>query len=171
MPGNPLNAVKGFIGQYSRKNTLGIHNIVPMSLYSMDGSDSWDIPVEVMVRVQGKQKIIRRHTYHPTNKGSVKEQWGLDDYQLQIRGVFFLEDSKANATGLHTILQGQIKRLNDFFEVAMVQVNCPLLTLFGIQHMCIESIHFPFSKEGLEVIPWEVKAYSDFRQEELLTAV
>lgn len=51
------------------------------------GAEDWLLPYEPMIRTTGKNIITTRHVAKGRIRGSIKERWTQDDYQIHIEGV------------------------------------------------------------------------------------
>ena len=71
-------------------------------------------------------------------RGSIKERWSQDDYQISINGILM----NPNGDGYPDKDVMALKRL---CEAAKVQVMCPLFEIFSIDQIVIESFDFPFT--------------------------
>lgn len=167
LPSFPIDTINAIANQF-KKTATGTYIIVPLRMSAVNDVVMHEFPIEVMVKIQAKQRMIKRYTHHLSNKGSIKEQWGLDDYSIDIRGMLF---SKEDELGMSDLVKENIKKLDEFLEEGLIKIDCPLLELFDIQYMAIESMNFPFDRGGLEIIPFEIKGVSDFRQDELLELI
>lgn len=129
----------------------------PLS-FDIDG-EQWRLPVDPLISVNGKNVIKRRYVSKAGKdgrRGSVKECWSQDDYDITIAGVLIAEDNAS-----------LIEMLNNLQKVCQkaeaVSVYCEFLNnanTFGIQKIAIESYDFPFTK-GMENQSFTIKAYSD----------
>lgn len=116
----------------------------------------WDLPVDPVMSVNGKNVITRRYVSKSNQRGSVKECWSQDDYEITIAGVLIGLDNDD--------LKFMIARLREFCEAKeAVKVICDYLNCedtFNINYIAIESYDFPFTK-GMENQVFSIKAYSD----------
>jgi hypothetical protein len=137
--------------------TGGINQVVPLSL-RMSGGDWWQVPIEPQVSITGsaviaKRKVAKGHTM----RGTVKEYWALDDYAIQISGVLYGKDRQYP--------RDEVSRLRSFCEAdEAIEVICPILEVFGIDRIVIESFAFPFTK-GEDIQAYEINAVSDVEYE------
>ncbi len=136
-----------------RTNALGIPMTLPLRLkLEEQGSGEWLVPIEPMISLTGRHIIKRRQVNKGKIRGSIKERWAQDDYEITIEGVLLREDG--------SYPNEEVARLKGFCEAAHVQVLNPLLELFGISHIVIESWDFPFTS-GAGNQNYSIKAYSD----------
>lgn len=130
----------------------------PVTL-SYDGDDvynpdSWRIPYEPIVSVQGKNVIIRNPVLKNRDLGTVKELWSADDWMVEIKGVVWVDDPTK-------LPEAEINRLRYFHEVRRsIKVESPYLALMGIHFLAIESVEFP-PTDGYNMQAFVYKCYSD----------
>lgn len=126
----------------------------PLS-FVIDGEE-WRLPVDPLVSVSGKNVIKRRYVAKSSNRGSIKECWSQDDYEISISGVIIAEDAEKLAVHLSNLRK--VCNMAESVEVVSEFLNDP--RTFGINRIAIESYDFPFTK-GLENQSFTIKAYSD----------
>lgn len=131
-----------------------IHSQMPMTISRKDGSEKFLLPFEPLVSISGKNVIARRKVAKADGKGTVKERWSRDDYEVTIQGVMTSADMSKYPSGY-------MKKLVALFdERRAVEVEQGVLEVFGIRYLAIESVIFPHTK-GLNNQNYEIKAYSD----------
>lgn len=131
-----------------------IHSQMPMTISRKDGSEKFLLPFEPLVSISGKNVIARRKVAKADGKGTVKERWSRDDYEVTIQGVLTSADMSRYPSGY-------MKKLVALFdERRAVEVEQGVLEVFGIRYLAIESVSFPHTK-GLNNQNYEIKAYSD----------
>lgn len=136
-----------------RTNARGIPMQLPLRLrLEESGAQEWLLPLEPMVSLQGQNIIVRRHVNKGAVKGSIKERWSQDDYTISIEGVLIGENGKYP--------EEDVSRLRSFCEAGRVTALNPLLEIFGISHLVIESWEIPFTS-GSSNQNYSLKAYSD----------
>ena len=163
---------KGSNGKYAYENTdtirkpdegkmeKGLSNLgdnffqCPLS-FMIDGVE-WRLPVDPLVSVSGKNVIKRRYVAKSSNRGSIKECWSQDDYDVNISGVIIAEDAVKLAEHLSNLRK--VCNMAESVEIVSEFLNNP--STFGINRIAIESYDFPFTK-GLENQSFTIKAYSD----------
>lgn len=126
----------------------------PLS-FMIDGVE-WRLPVDPLVSVSGKNVIKRRYVSKSSNRGSIKECWSQDDYDVNISGVIIAEDAVKLAEHLGNLRK--VCNMAESVEIVSEFLNNP--STFGINRIAIESYDFPFTK-GLENQSFTIKAYSD----------
>ena len=120
--------------------------------------EQWDLPVDPLVSVNGKNVIKRRYVAKANAKdnrrGSIKECWSQDDYEITIAGVLIAKD--------HASLVEMMKKLREICDKdEAVKVVCEYINeSFNIHYIAIESCSFPLTK-GMENQSFTIKAYSD----------
>ena len=136
-----------------RTNALGVPMQLPLRLrLETSGAEDWLLPVEPMVSLQGQNIIKRRQVNKGRVKGSIKERWAQDDYTITIEGILMGSDGRYPGE--------DVARLRSYCEAAKMTALCPLLELFGISHIVIESWDIPFTS-GATNQNYTLKAYSD----------
>jgi hypothetical protein len=144
-----------------RTNALGVPMQLPMRLKLEEaGAEEWLLPMEPMVSLTGQNIITRRHVNKGRVRGSIKERWAQDDYSITVEGILMGMDGKYP--------EEDVARLRSFCEAAHVTVLNPLLEIFGISHMVIESWDIPFTS-GTANQNYTLKAQSDDIYKLLLT--
>ena len=126
----------------------------PLS-FMIDGVE-WRLPMDPLVSVSGKNVIKRRYVAKSSNRGSIKECWSQDDYDVNISGVIIAEDAVKLAEHLSNLRK--VCNMAESVEIVSEFLNNP--STFGINRIAIESYDFPFTK-GLENQSFTIKAYSD----------
>lgn len=136
-----------------RTNALGIPMVMPLSLrLDVEGAEEWLLPEEPMVSITGQNIITRRHVSKGRLRGSIKERWTQDDYTVKVEGLLLGRDGRYP--------KNDVERLRRYCEAGKVKVLCPLLEIFGITQIAIESWNIPFTS-GTTNQNYEITAYSD----------
>lgn len=136
-----------------RTNALGVPMAMPLRFQLEEsGAKEWLFPLEPMISLNGQNILVRRHVSKGTIKGSIKERWTQDDYTVKIEGILMSRDGKYPEEDVAT--------LKNFCEAGHVKVLCPLLEIFGINQLAIESWDIPFTV-GLTNQNYSITAYSD----------
>ena len=136
-----------------RTNALGVPMVMPLRFQLEEsGAKEWLFPIEPMISLNGQNILVRRHVSKGTIKGSIKERWTQDDYTVRIEGILMSRDGKYPDEDVAT--------LKNFCEAGHVKALCPLLELFGISQLAIESWDIPFTT-GLSNQNYTITAYSD----------
>lgn len=131
-----------------------IHSQMPMTVFWKEGREKFLLPFEPLVSISGKNIIARRKVAKSDGKGTVKERWSRDDYEVTIQGVMTSAD-------LSKYPSDYIRKLVALFdERRAIEVEQGVLEVFGIRYLAIESASFPHTK-GLDNQNYEIKAYSD----------
>lgn len=136
-----------------RTNALGIPMTMPLSLKLEEpGAREWLLPLEPMISLTGRHIIKRRQVNKGLIRGSIKERWAQDDYEITIEGLLMGTDGRYP--------EADVARLKIFCEAASVTALSPLLEVFGISRLVIESWEMPFTA-GAANQNYTIKAYSD----------
>jgi hypothetical protein len=127
---------------------------VKLRLNSESESGGFQLPLDPLISISGKNIIRRRYVAKSKMRGSIKETWSQDDYEITIAGLLQNEDQG--------YLNDDIFTLREYLEAAeSVHIICDLLNnVFDITRIAIESYDFPFTK-GIENQAFTIKAYSD----------
>lgn len=136
-----------------RTNARGIPMVLPLRFQLEEsGSKEWLFPLEPMISLNGQNILTRRHVSKGTIMGSIKERWTQDDYTVRIEGLLMGEDGKYP--------EEDVSRLKAFCEAGHVKALNPLLEIFGISQLAIESWDIPFTS-GTTNQNYTIQAYSD----------
>ena len=136
-----------------RTNAIGVPMVMPLRFQLEEsGAKEWLFPVEPMISLNGQNILVRRHVNKGTIKGSIKERWTQDDYTVRIEGILMSREGKYP--------DGDVATLKNFCEAGHVKALCPLLEIFGISQLAIESWDIPFTT-GLTNQNYTITAYSD----------
>ncbi|MBE6234754.1 MAG: hypothetical protein E7112_00795 [Bacteroidales bacterium] len=144
-------------------NATGVPMHCPLWM-RLEGEEWWLLPYEPIVTVNGKNVIAKKQVAKGRVRGTIKERWSQDDYQISINGI--LTDQSGGYP------DEDVKTLRRLCEAAKVQVMSPLLELFSIDRIVIESFDFPFTS-GPNNQAYTIGAVSDdiykllLRQEDL----
>ena len=134
-----------------RANALGIPMRMPLELKA-DGGEWWLLPVEPLVTLTGRNVIVRRQVAKGV-RGSIKERWTQDDYQVDIEGVII-------NYGADSYPSDEVRILKNLCESARLQVRGPLFELFSINQIVVENFDFPFTS-GVRNQAYRITAWSD----------
>lgn len=153
----------------SASAAMGVPHACPLKMKWENEFEWWQLPIEPVVTITGKNMIVKRNVLKTASadvarRGSVKELWSQDDYEINISGVFIATDGRLPSS--------DVMRLRHYCEGRQsILVDSPLLTLFNIRRIAIEDFQFPFTK-GIENQMFSLKATSDdFDEKELLIAI
>ena len=136
-----------------RTNARGIPMVLPLRFQLEEsGSQEWLFPLEPMISLNGQNILTRRHVSKGSIKGSIKERWTQDDYTVRIEGLLMGEDGKYP--------EEDVSRLKAFCEAGHVKALNPLLEIFGISQLAIESWDIPFTSGSVNQ-NYTIQAYSD----------
>jgi hypothetical protein len=144
-----------------RTNALGIPMTLPLSLKLNEANaQEWLLPVEPLISITGSNVLIRRQVNKGKVRGSIKERWTQDDYNIHIEGVLMSQDG--------SYPKADVMRLRQFCEAGNVQMLNALLDIFGIKQVAISSWSIPFTS-GKSNQNYTIDAYSDDVAKLLLT--
>lgn len=136
-----------------RTNALGVPMRFPLEISLVDQEDWWLVPIEPLITLIGRNIIVRRQVSKGKIRGSIKERWTQDDYQVKIEGA--LMELKRD-----DYPRDDVQKLRNFCEAAKLKVRCPLFEIFSINQIVVESYDFPFTK-GIQNQQYTINAYSD----------
>ncbi len=132
----------------------------PLRLKLTGSSDDfWLLPTEPLISVSGGNQITRRTVAKASAngdrlKGTIKERWSADDYNISIEGLLTRKESISYP-------KEDVARLRALLEARdTIDVICPLFETMGIARMVVEKYEFPFSK-GEENQTYSISAFSD----------
>lgn len=131
-------------------------NGVPMQCplwMRLEGEEWWLLPYEPIITVNGKNVIVKKQVSKGKVRGSIKERWSQDDYQISISGIFM----NPEGTGYP---DEDVKELRRLCESASVEVMSPVFEVFGIDRIVIETYDFPFTS-GPNNQGYTISAVSD----------
>lgn len=144
-----------------RTNALGVAMTHPLTLKVEEvGAQPWLLPVEPRISVSGQNVIIKRRVNKGKLRGTIKERWMQDDYSINIEGVLM---------GTHgEFPSSDVAKLRTICEAGQVQAISPLLEVFGVSKIVIESWDMPFTSGACNQ-NYVIKAVSDDIYKLLLT--
>jgi hypothetical protein len=127
---------------------------VPVTLKLHTENDGFKLPIDPLIAISGTNKVIRRYVNKSDKRGSIKEHWNQDDYEITITGLLTGDDNNS--------LQDYMTRLRTYCEAReSVSIICDLLNnVFEIFDIAIDSYDFPFTA-GTDNQQFTIKAYSD----------
>lgn len=117
-------------------NSLGVPMTLPL-YFKREGGEWWLLPFEPQITLQGSNIIIKKQVTKGAVRGTIKERWSQGDYQVNISGILMGSDGKYPSD--------DVKTLRAYCEEAKVLVKSPLLELFSINQIVIESWNIPFT--------------------------
>lgn len=133
-------------------NVKGVPMQCPLKM-RLEGEEWWQLPYEPIITINGKNIITKKQVAKGKVRGSIKERWSQDDYQISINGIFI----NPEGTGYP---DEDVKELRRLCESAKVQVMCPLFEIFSIDQIVIEDFNFPFTS-GPNNQAYSIQASSD----------
>ena len=136
-----------------RTNATGVPMVLPLRFQLEEsGAQEWLIPMEPMLSVNGQNILVRRNVSKGKIRGSIKERWTQDDYSVRIEGILMGMDGKYP--------EADVAKLRSFCEAGHVKALNPLLEIFGISQLAIESWDIPFTSGTINQ-NYTIQAYSD----------
>ncbi len=113
------------------------------------------LPLDPIMSISGKNLIIRRHVNKSSKRGSIKERWSQEDYDITIAGVLVAESNDA--------LKDYISQLRSICEDGKTGLNIlnPVLNnCFDVWRIAVESFDFPFTAGACNQT-FTLKGFSD----------
>lgn len=135
-----------------RTNALGVPMRFPLEVQP-EGGEWWLLPIEPLITITGRNIIVKRQVSKGKIRGSIKERWTQDDYQIKIEGALM------NLTQ-NDYPAKDVQKLRTLCESAKLKVRCPLFELYSINQIVIENYEFPFTA-GVQNQAYTITAYSD----------
>ena len=136
-----------------RTNATGVPMVLPLRFQLEEsGAQEWLFPMEPMISVNGQNILVRRNVSKGKIRGSIKERWTQDDYSVRIEGILMGMDGKYP--------EADVAKLRSFCEAGHVKALNPLLEIFGISQLSIESWDIPFTSGTINQ-NYTIQAYSD----------
>lgn len=127
--------------------------VLPLRLKA-EGGQWWELPIEPIVSVKSKNIITRKTVARGKGRGTVKEYFAQDDYEIAVSGILVGGD-------FTTYPFDDVQRLRAICENGgAIEVQSDFLRLFDIYNVCIEGFDFPFTK-GENIQGYTFTAYSD----------
>jgi hypothetical protein len=132
-------------------NALGVPMVLPLYL-KLEGGEWWLLPYEPQITLQGTNVITKKQVSKGAVRGTVKERWSQGDYQVNVSGILIGSDGRYP--------EEDVKRLRSYLEAGKVLVKSPLLELFSINQVVVESWSIPFTS-GQANQAYTIDALSD----------
>ena len=145
---------------------LGVPCACPLLIRGANEANWWELPIEPVITINGKNTIVKRSVLKVAGtkgerRGTVKELWTQDDYEVNISGIFIADEE-------HRLPERDIRRLRGYCEAREpLYVLSDLFTLFNIDRIVIEDYSFPFT-HGMQNQMFSIKACSDNYDEKQL---
>ena len=117
-------------------NAIGVPMVLPL-YFKLEGEDWWLLPYEPQISLQGSNIITKKQVSKGAVRGTIKERWSQGDYQVNISGILIGADGRYP--------EDDVKKLRSYMEAGKVLVKSPLLELFSINQVVVESWNIPFT--------------------------
>ena len=98
--------------------------------------------------------VLKQDNSNNERRGTIKEVWSQDDYEIQIAGLFMGE----NDDDLPMEDLGRLRNLCEAREV--LEVECDLLDVFNIRYIAVDKYDFAHTPGRMNQ-QFSIKAYSD----------
>jgi hypothetical protein len=149
-----IEAIEQEAEDATKYTLFGTPMCFPLSVKLQTETQWWLLPMEPIITMNGGNILARRNVAKSKLRGSIKERWATDDYQITIEGLFTRYDEwkypKDDVGKLRKILEAR----------EPVDVMSPLFEIFGIGRIVIDSYDWPFTK-GPENQAYRISALSD----------
>ena len=132
-------------------NAIGVPMVLPL-YFKLEGEDWWLLPYEPQISLQGTNIITKKQVSKGAVRGTIKERWSQGDYQVNISGILIGADGRYP--------EDDVKKLRSYMEAGKILVKSPLLELFSINQVVVESWSIPFTA-GQANQAYTVAALSD----------
>ena len=132
-------------------NAIGIPMVLPL-YFKLEGEDWWLLPYEPQISLQGTNIITKKQVTKGAVRGTIKERWSQGDYQVNISGILIGSDGGYP--------EDDVKKLRYYLEAGKILVKSPLLELFSINQIVVESWNIPFTA-GQANQAYTISALSD----------
>lgn len=120
---------------------MGMPQFFPLRLKRESDTEWFEFPIEPLISLKGKNIVVKRYVAKGTKRGSVKEFWAQDDYDIEIRA--FIQ----NPNSYTEYPEAYIRQLRTICESGeSIEVQCDLLLMYDISRIVIEDFDFPFTK-------------------------
>lgn len=132
----------------------------PLLLSLTENGQRFLLPYEPFITVKGKNEIVKRRVAKADRlRGTIKERWNADDFEINITGVLY----GAQEVGRYeeAFPEKDFTLLFSFLKAAgpVYAWSKPLANL-GITKIVVEEYSFPFTK-GENVQAYDIKCSSD----------
>ena len=126
----------------------------PVALEIPSSGKRFVFPTDPLISVTTKNILVRRQVLKSDFRGTVKERWSQDDFNVNIAGVFISDESHVIEDYVDGLLEmanaaESLKIISDFLN-----------DVYKITRIAIENVDFPFT-QGIDCQKFTVKAYSD----------
>jgi len=142
----------------AREAAIGQRFQCPVRFQWPSEGEPWTFPLDPVVSISGGNNIIKTNVLKQDNRsyerrGTIKEVWSQNDYDIQIAGILIGNNGDFPAD--------DIMKLRAYCEGReIIDVDCDLLNFFGVTRIAIESFDFPHTP-GRENQQFSIKAISD----------
>lgn len=141
--------------EFSRKSLFQC----PLTFKIPSTGYEFKLPSDPQISVSGRNTVVRRYVSRQgRQRGSIKERWSQDDYDVNISGVLM-----ADADGTIEEYTENLLKIANARE-SIVLTGEALNEKYNIKRIAIESVDLPFTK-GMDYQTFTIKAYSDEESE------
>jgi hypothetical protein len=141
--------VKAVKGNFNWEGMLGNEFYMPCKI------DDVQLPTEPLIRITGGKRIIKTPVNRNNTRGTVKEEWNMKDYKIQIRGVAVNEEA-------NDFPKDQLRKLRQILEKkGAVSISCEFTNLFNINQIAITDWDFPEDRGFQDMQTYVITGLSD----------
>lgn len=142
---------------FNYTSALGTRYKLPVKMGNSAKIDEQEqLPNEPVMSIRGMKQMKLSPVNRPGNRGTIKEERTLNDYEIKIIG-FCINSEKAFPTA-------QVELLKGFYEKpGVVYISSLFTRVMGITKISIKNIELPrFPELPVNVQPYTITALSDF---------
>jgi hypothetical protein len=161
---SPLNKPAGYSNLKTsdfhgdETSLLGTALVMPITLGYKDANGNLQtiqLPNEPIIEISGSKTIVK--TAVDGQRGTFKELFAINDYQVSIKGIVIQEDGSENYP------KDLLRQLREMCErQSAIQITCDLTNIFGITQLVIENYSFPAVLGAQSWQPFILNCLSDF---------
>lgn len=139
------------LADFVAANAIGVPMVLPLYL-AREGEPWWLLPYEPQLSINGTNVITKKQVAKGSVRGTIKERWTQGDYQVSISGILI--------GGQGAYPSEDVKTLRSYCEAGQLLVKSPLLELFSVSRIVVESWSIPFTA-GAANQAYTIQAVSD----------
>ena len=124
------------LAEFLVTNAKGVPMVFPL-YFAVEGGPWWLLPYEPQVTIQGSNVLVKKQVSKGAVRGTIKERWSQGDYQVNITGILIGSDGNYP--------DADVKKLRSYLEAGKILVKSPLLELFSINQVVVETWSIPFT--------------------------
>jgi hypothetical protein len=146
-----INNIENKNAKYATNEYLGAAQMFPVTI-KKNANEIYVFKVEPIVSFSGKNIISKRTVAKSKGKGSIKERWAVDDWQIELTGYL---------VGDNDYPDSEVTRLISFLQAPQaLEIECRPLKNIGVNSVVVEDYDFPFDPVSQRQ-KFEIKLVSD----------